>query len=165
MRNPSMKSTEWRNAMTPDTPRLFSTDTNLLADPVRIALVQRLEVSLQSSARATVSRNLRELEQATEEQTHLLAELRASNTTSREHGDPAPLPAFARSRDTCRRVLELCRLQRALLARAQRSLDVLAHWMAGPGASYTHPQLCLPAASSKRGSGTNGNSSFSKSGS
>lgn len=112
------------------------------------SLLAELEHSLAAGQRALLSRDLEGLERATCEQTGLSRSLQIlwsqpaaeSATGAQLNGATEIDPALAASlRAVQWRVLYLGRVQAALLTRAQRSLRILSHRLAGPGASYVAP--------------------------
>ena len=108
--------------MTPE----LSTETNL--DALRLALLNDLESSLRSTEQAILGRDVERLERATEEQANLhhrlvMLPMRGSSFS----------PAV---REAQQRVLDLGRVQSALLERARQRLRMLANWIAGPEAQY-----------------------------
>jgi hypothetical protein len=132
------------------------------------ALLDELERSLAASQRALLSRDLEGLEQATCKQIALRRslqilspktlvsrtprsqilvsqtagpELRAQDRPALELGS-----AFAEGLRAAEwRVLYLGRVQAALLTRAQRSLRIVSHRLAGSAASYAAPDYARPA--------------------
>lgn len=102
------------------------TETN--SDALRLALLNDLESSLRASEQAILARDVARLERATEEQTSL-------------HRRLVMLPVRGSSfspavREAQQRVLDLGRVQSALLERARQRLRMLANWIAGPEAQY-----------------------------
>lgn len=102
------------------------TETN--SDALRLALLNDLESSLRASEQAILARDVARLERATEEQANL-------------HRRLVMLPVRGSSfspavREAQQRVLDLGRVQSALLERARQRLRMLANWIAGPEAQY-----------------------------
>jgi hypothetical protein len=110
-----------------------------------LALLHMLEASLRASQAALLSRDLNGLKRSTDEQKRLYRELRALGPP------PAPCPlaeGFAimkptgdpqrasQLREAQVRILQMGRLQAALLARVQRALTVSANRMAGTATNY-----------------------------
>jgi hypothetical protein len=118
------------------------------------SLLAELERSLEAGQRALLSRDLEGLERATCEQIGLNRSLQILRP--RQPGESRTgVQANATSEIDCDlaaslraaqwRVLYLGRVQAALLTRAQRSLRIVSHRLAGPGASYVVPGYARPA--------------------
>jgi hypothetical protein len=94
-----------------------------------LALLADLESSLRASHQAILARDVSRLEQLTEQQasfqTRLQTSVSASTDSSVEHLRPAQS-----------RVLHLARVQRGLLDRMQRRLNMLSNLTAGAQADY-----------------------------
>jgi hypothetical protein len=114
-----------------------------------------LEASLEATQKAVLARDLAELEQGTRDQMRLQ---RALAILWAEYGmptQPSPsttawlqsfAPQFAAEwRAAQMRTLQLARVQAALLARAQRSLTMIANLLAGPESSYGSNPAALAA--------------------
>jgi hypothetical protein len=128
-----------------------------------LALLGELEASLRNSQRALVSRDVVGIERGTHEQWRLQQALRALWSEDRTplqdrasagdgFGWPGQAQLAAGVRIAKARVLHLARIQLALLARAQRSLNALSRLLDGPGASYSPPacrSAVWPRASSR----------------
>jgi hypothetical protein len=104
-----------------------------------LAILTELQASLEASQQALLARDLAGMEQGTRDQRRLQQALAALWT-------PRCICEFHGSRDTVQpadfhataaRVHFLGRVQLALLGRALRSLNVLAHLVSGPAASYS----------------------------
>lgn len=133
----------------------FSTDTGLrpaerrsldsTAESVQagLALLAKLEASLQASQEALLSHNLSLFEQHTGEQIRLRSSLEIlwSRDTARPLGiDPGHDLVFSpEMRAALARVLHLGRVQAALLVRAQRWQSVVSNLLAGAEANYAAP--------------------------
>jgi hypothetical protein len=105
----------------------------------RLALLSDLETSLATSQEALLNRDLVRLEELTRAQSVLrqrLSVLWAAQDGSRTKISLADNRLASELRSAATRVLHLGRIQLALLDRAQRSLRVLSHLIAGPQASY-----------------------------
>src|SRR5580658_1042792 len=122
--------------------RAGSGSANLQAS---LLLLDELEASLQAGQRALLSHDVTGLEQQTAEQVRLRGSLQAlwsqAKLSSLPASDSKPFDrAWGAELGLAQmRVLQLGRVQAALLARAQRSLRMLSHLLAGPGAGYAHP--------------------------
>jgi len=128
-----------------------------------LALLAELASSLEASQRALLANDISVLQQATSAQVHLCHALRRLSTSPADQSTspsvgacekstncplllPLPFPSLFPSlssgtelRAAQERVLQLGRVQAALLIRSGRSLRILAHFLAGPGASYCPP--------------------------
>ncbi|HEY1271179.1 MAG TPA: hypothetical protein VGF08_04315 [Terriglobales bacterium] len=107
-----------------------------------------LEASLRASQEALLARDLGKIEQLTREQMDLQ---RALGAMVEEPGLKQVLQAIARGHvlwATHRRVLQLSRVQCALLRRAQQSLRTLSCWLAGTNSQYgtaaETPRMVVP---------------------
>ena len=125
------------------------------ADPtsIRRRMLEQLEASLRLSQQALLARDLARIEQLSVEQTvlcHALGSVRASAGCRTVATDSRTLAAAAR-------VLELGRVQAELLCRAQQSLRMLSHVLAGAQADYGPPaglrQVAAGRALPSRGKG------------
>lgn len=109
----------------------------------RLALLAELETSLLASHRALLAREISSLEKHTAEQMRLhraLAVLPAPRSHSSANSSVSCRPALAAElRAAEQRVLQLGRVQAALLVRAQRWLRTVAHLLAGVGKTYAPP--------------------------
>ena len=114
-----------------------------------LELLGELAASLQSSQNALLSRDLAAIERGTREQKQLQQALWEAQAEARAKDQPKYAAEF--------RVLQLARVQLALLARAQRNLHALSHLLAGPGASY-RPPAPAPALRRAAGAGEKGSS-------
>ncbi len=116
---------------------------------VRVALLQALEASLEGSRKALLALDLSGIERGTSEQMGLIRELDAVAGGAAERppagGRCRPMPEIDTSfvgeleqeaRRSAQRILEALRLHRALLARAQGKLRVLANMLASPSVPY-----------------------------
>jgi hypothetical protein len=106
-----------------------------------LALLRELEVSLQNSQKALLSRDAGAMEKETREQKRMQQALR-------DLWRAAGIPARSRVelRATASRILHLGHVQLALLARARRSLHALSQLAAGLSASYNPPRAPWPPA-------------------
>ena len=119
-----------------------------------LALLRELEASLESTQQAVLARDLAGLEQGTREQLRLRQELEILWAWDRTHPHADPTGGTRNLPDTSdlmvelravgMRVLHLGRVQAALLVRAQRSLRMIAHLLAGPESSYSPGPLQNP---------------------
>jgi hypothetical protein len=110
-----------------------------------LALLRDLEASLEATQKAVLARDLSGLERSTGEQLRLqraLAILWAESGTHPKaslatwlQGCAPQLAAELRAAEM--RVLYLGRVQAGLLVRAQRSLRMIAHLLAGPESNYS----------------------------
>jgi hypothetical protein len=135
-----VRSLSWEAAALPNSPAIA---------PAASALLAELEQSLEASQRALLSRDLEGLERETREQTGLHRSLEILSSRNGALDEPAPRidPAVAAGLRAAQwRVLYLGRVQAALLTRAQRSLRIVSHRLAGSEASYAQPDF--PPASS-----------------
>jgi hypothetical protein len=120
-----------------------------------LALLRDLEASLEATQKAVLARDLDGLEQSTREQKQLqraLAILWAESGTPPQASLPTRLESCAphlaaELRAAGMRVLHLGRVQAGLLVRAQRSLRMIAHLLAGPESNYSPvpAQMEIPA--------------------
>jgi hypothetical protein len=110
-----------------------------------LAVMHKLEASLEASRRALLALDLAAIERGTSEQAGLVREFDALLRQTREDGRPdlsgpslsmGPRERQEMLRQSAQRILEAARLQAALLARAQRKLRVLANTLAGPSVNY-----------------------------
>jgi hypothetical protein len=115
-----------------------------------LLVLRQLEASLEASQAAVLAREVEGIERHTEEQMRLSRALTILYGESTFHAHqqhhpasdfPAALPRMttrlaADLRAAEKRVLQLTRVQAALLGRAQRFLRILTNLVAGPGASY-----------------------------
>jgi hypothetical protein len=122
----------------------------------RLSLLKQLETSLQASQRALLSGDLAALQHENCEQLRLQRALEACwppNGARTGEGSPKP-DEFATSnslRVAQMRILQLGRVQAAILARANRWLTTVSHLLAGPEAAYTSPAIrWLPPCSPSR---------------
>jgi len=105
-----------------------------------LALLAELEASLQASQRALLSRDVASLEQHTAEQMRLqkaLAILSAPMPRLSGSNSNPTLVAELRAAET--RVLQMARMQAALLDRAQRWLRTVVNLLAGVEKNYAPP--------------------------
>jgi len=109
----------------------------------RLALMSKLEASLEASLRALLALDLSEIERRTKEQAALSTELAAVRMQSPALGDPAAArkasDLFQESQSMEFRILDALRLQSAVLKRSQSKLRVMANMLADPSAAYTRP--------------------------
>jgi len=119
-----------------------------------LALLQELEASLEATQQAVLARDWAGLDQGTREQMRLhrafktvWAQFETHPPGIAENGR-GPLeqePQLAAElRAAGKRVLDLGRVQRALLVRAERSLRMMANLLAGPGSSYSPGPVQIP---------------------
>ena len=101
---------------------------------VRLRILSDLETSLRAAQRALLERNLVQIEQLTNEQRTLRNALGAHLAENKIEPDLSPVFAGAAAR-----VLQLGRVQAALLSRARQSLRTLSHVMAGTQVDYGPP--------------------------
>jgi hypothetical protein len=111
-----------------------------------LLVLRQLEASLEASQAAVLAREVEGIERHTEEQIGLSRALTVlyGESTFQNHSPSdlqAALPRMAphlaaELRAAENRVLQLTRVQAALLGRAQRFLMILTNLVAGPGASY-----------------------------
>ncbi len=115
-----------------------------------LALVGRLQSSLEGSRKAVLALDLAGLGRETCEQMLAMQELGLRNSclmlpsvrcrinprVAQTKACLRPRPERQELERAARRVLDAGRLQMALLARAQRKLRVIANMLAGPGRSY-----------------------------
>jgi hypothetical protein len=123
------------------------------------ALLAELECSLEVSQRALLCHDLEGLERATCEQIGLRRSLEILESEHRASDGAAPQidpeidPGVTAGLRAARwRVLYLGRVQAALLRRAQRSLRIVSHRLAGPEASYAAPVYSASALAPPAGS-------------
>jgi hypothetical protein len=127
-----------------------------------VALLQELARSLHAGQQALLSRDLLSLELNTQTQHRLCQALeilwtqKAATPSSYRPGSPnGPDGALAvRLRAAQWQVLQLGRVQAALLIRAQRSLRMIVHLRAGLEATYSAPHLPLGADRQEASSGS-----------
>ena len=118
----------------------------LSPEQTSLALLADLEISLKTTQKALVARDLAGLEQGTREQMRLERELRnhwiqiSIEPQGRRASETVPMlpqtPFTEELRHAAWRVLALGRTQAALLVRARRRLRTTAHLLAGTNASY-----------------------------
>jgi hypothetical protein len=105
-----------------------------------LALFDELRGSLETSTKAVLQRDLAALEQATGDQRLLLLRLRALLPAPQPANSALPEqpPSILRNElcDAGHRVLQLARVQAALLKRARRFATVLSNLLASPQRSY-----------------------------
>jgi hypothetical protein len=115
-----------------------------------LAVVLPLEASLRASQAALLARDLSGIEKGTRDQILLQKELAILSSTRRDLAETLPGgrsgrrpltngPLAAELREAQLRALHLGRVQAALLIRAQRSLRMLSHLVAGAQANYGPP--------------------------
>ncbi|MGA1985060.1 MAG: hypothetical protein ABSG72_02235 [Candidatus Sulfotelmatobacter sp.] len=112
-----------------------------------VALLGELESSLEASQHALLARDLAGIERHTGEQVRLRRALEILwSQNSLEGSDRVPIHPMLSVRAGAAefgaaelRVLQLGRVQAALLRRAQRWSRMLSHVLAGPGAGYAAP--------------------------
>jgi hypothetical protein len=115
----------------------------------RLALMGELEASLHGSRKALLALDLAGIERGTCEQAGLVRELHellrgktalSANARAGESGMSASVAPTAelkkQLRASAKRILELARLQAALLSRARWKLRVLANMLAGTSSTY-----------------------------
>jgi hypothetical protein len=109
----------------------------------RLALMSKLEASLEASLRALLALDLSEIERRTKEQAALSTELAAVRMQSPASSEPAAAgkvsDLFQESQSMEFRILDALRLQSAVLKRSQSKLRVMANMLADPSAAYTRP--------------------------
>ena len=123
--------------LTKELERTSETGDRCLPTLFPVLLVQ-MEASLTTSQQALLSRDFIAVERATREQRHLQRQLGACFAAFRQA--PRPSPPEIEAGVTCQRILQLARVQLALLGHAQRSLVACARLLAGPGAAYAPPK-------------------------
>ena len=112
-----------------------------------LALMLELEASLRGSKNSLLALDLPRIEQGTVEQIALIERLNgvlSPTFPAAQSCEPTGTAgSFASTRalenefqGRCRRIMELVRLQAALLTRAQTKLRVLANTLAGPASAY-----------------------------
>lgn len=112
------------------------------ASATALALLDNLESTLVASRQALLARDVVRLEQLTDEQAQLLRELAKLLALGVGPHPDGPLAGASAAiilepaRQAAQRVLRLARIQHVLLERAQRSLRVLSHCLAGPQALF-----------------------------
>ncbi len=101
-----------------------------------IPFLRELESSILASNQALLARDLPGIERLNYEQAGLLQSLDVFLSASPQTRNPELAAALNAA---AKRVLQLTRIQQALLARAQRWLIILTNLSAGTGASYRPP--------------------------
>jgi hypothetical protein len=124
-----------------------------------LAILENLEVSLQASQKALLARDLESIEFGIREQMRLLrafelaqaAQAKLADSLAAGSSRPSGPVSLAEELTSERKnVLHLARVQAALLARAERSIKMIANLLAGPAAIYGPPHNAHVDASASR---------------
>lgn len=122
----------------------YGTDRGFPASIRLSSLLDELKLCVEASLKAILNRDVAELQKTTDEQKRLCDLISAQfppegspqNTIRGKAGATTALDTALHLRAASLRILQLCRVQRAVTIRAERSITLLSHWLVAFGANY-----------------------------